>query len=160
MRADEKGVELIYDVAPDIPDVLSGDPGRLRQVVLNLIGNALKFTSVGEVVLQVDTIARTEEATRLRFSVTDTGIGIPPEKLTRIFQPFTQADGSSTRLYGGTGLGLSISTQLVAPHGRRDHGGKRGRPGKHLSTSRPISGSPTRPPSSPCAFPPWRGCAS
>jgi signal transduction histidine kinase/CheY-like chemotaxis protein len=113
VRADEKGLELAYDVAPDIPDVLSGDPGRLRQVVLNLIGNAIKFTGEGEVVLQVETVARTETTTRLRLVVTDTGIGIHPEKLARIFQPFTQADGSSTRLYGGTGLGLTISTQLV-----------------------------------------------
>jgi signal transduction histidine kinase/CheY-like chemotaxis protein len=117
VRADEKGLELAYDVAHDIPDVLSGDPGRLRQVVLNLIGNAIKFTREGEVVLQVETVERAEKTTRLRFVVTDTGIGIPPEKQAKIFQPFTQADGSSTRLYGGTGLGLTISSQLVARMG-------------------------------------------
>ena len=117
VRADEKGLELAYEVANDIPDVLSGDPGRLRQVVLNLIGNSIKFTREGEVVLQVETVQRAAETIRLRFVLTDTGIGIPADKQARIFQPFTQADGSSTRLYGGTGLGLTICTQLVARMG-------------------------------------------
>jgi CheY-like chemotaxis protein len=117
VRADEKGLELAYDVAHDIPDTLTGDPGRLRQVVLNLIGNSIKFTREGEVVLQVETVERSEETIRLRFVLTDTGIGIPADKQARIFQPFTQADGSSTRLYGGTGLGLTICSQLVARMG-------------------------------------------
>ncbi len=117
VRADAKGLELAYDVSPDVPDMLKGDPGRLRQVILNLVGNAIKFTQAGEVVLQVGLGPRTPDGVRLRFSVTDTGIGIPPEKQTRIFEAFTQADGSSTRLYGGTGLGLTICAQLVARMG-------------------------------------------
>jgi signal transduction histidine kinase/DNA-binding response OmpR family regulator len=117
VRADAKGLELTYDVAPDVPDVLEGDPGRLRQVVLNIVGNAVKFTEQGEVVLRVDVLARGGDDVHLRFTTTDTGIGIPPENQARIFEPFTQADGSSTRLYGGTGLGLTICTQLVARMG-------------------------------------------
>jgi signal transduction histidine kinase/DNA-binding response OmpR family regulator len=117
VRADAKGLELAYDVAPDVPDVLEGDPGRLRQVVLNLVGNAIKFTEQGEVVLRVEIMERSGPDARLRFTISDTGIGIPPEKQARIFEPFTQADGSSTRLYGGTGLGLTICTQLVARMG-------------------------------------------
>jgi signal transduction histidine kinase/DNA-binding response OmpR family regulator len=117
VRADAKGLELTYDVAPDVPDVLEGDPGRLRQVVLNVAGNAIKFTEQGEVVLRVDVLTRSGDDVHLRFTITDTGIGISPEEQGRIFEPFTQADGSSTRLYGGTGLGLTICTQLVARMG-------------------------------------------
>jgi signal transduction histidine kinase/DNA-binding response OmpR family regulator len=117
VRADAKGLELAYDVSPDVPDMLKGDPGRLRQVVLNLVGNAIKFTQAGEVVLQVGVGPGKPDGVRLRFSVTDTGIGIPPEKQARIFEAFTQADGSSTRLYGGTGLGLTICAQLVTRMG-------------------------------------------
>lgn len=117
VRADAKGLELTYDVAPDVPDVLEGDPGWLRQVVRNVVGNAIKFTEQGEVVLRVDVLTRAGDDVHLRFTITDTGIGISPEKQGRIFEPFTQADGSSTRLYGGTGLGLTICTQLVARMG-------------------------------------------
>jgi signal transduction histidine kinase/CheY-like chemotaxis protein len=117
VRADAKGLELTHDVAPDVPDILKGDPGRLRQVVLNLVGNAIKFTDHGEVVLRVVVGGRTGDAVCLRFTITDTGIGIPPEKQARVFEPFAQADSSSTRLYGGTGLGLTICTQLVARMG-------------------------------------------
>lgn len=116
VRADAKGLELTYDVAPDVPDVLEGDPGRLRQVVLNLVGNAIRFTEQGEAVLRVEVGERTGHAARLRFTISDTGL-IPPEKQARIFEPFTQADGSNTRLYGGTGLGLTICSQLVARMG-------------------------------------------
>jgi signal transduction histidine kinase/CheY-like chemotaxis protein len=112
-RADSKGLELVYEVAADVPDVLLGDPGRLRQVVLNLVGNAIKFTTKGEVLLQVELGRATDNGVRLRFAVTDTGIGIEQDKLSLIFAPFAQADGSTTRLYGGTGLGLTISNQLV-----------------------------------------------
>jgi signal transduction histidine kinase/DNA-binding response OmpR family regulator len=117
VRADAKGLELAYDISPDVPDMLKGDPGRLRQVVLNLVGNAIKFTHEGEVVLQVGVGQRTPDGVRLRFSVTDTGIGIPPEQQARIFEAFAQADGSSTRRYGGTGLGLTICAQLVTRMG-------------------------------------------
>ena len=112
-RADSKGLELVYEVAADVPDVLLGDPGRLRQVVLNLVGNAIKFTTKGEVLLQVELGRATDNGVRLRFAVTDTGIGIEQDKLSLIFAPFAQADGSTTRVYGGTGLGLTISSQLV-----------------------------------------------
>ena len=117
VRAHAKGLELTYDVASDVPDVVEGDPGRLRQVILNVVGNAIKFTQQGEVVLHVDALTRAGDDIHLRFTTTDTGIGIPPEKHARIFEPFSQADGSSTRLYGGTGLGLTICTQLVARMG-------------------------------------------
>jgi signal transduction histidine kinase/CheY-like chemotaxis protein len=117
LRAAAKGIELVYDVAPDVPDRLVGDPGRLRQVVLNLVGNSVKFTEQGEVLLTVELATRTETAAHLRFAVADTGIGIPPEKQALIFEPFTQADGSMTRRFGGTGLGLTISAQLVARMG-------------------------------------------
>jgi len=118
LRADEKHLELLCDVASDVPDVLIGDSTRLRQILLNLIGNAIKFTRHGEISLEVivDHALHHEtshEATTLRFTVSDTGIGIPQEKLVQIFQPFSQADASTTRTYGGTGLGLTISSRLV-----------------------------------------------
>jgi signal transduction histidine kinase/CheY-like chemotaxis protein len=113
VRADVKGLELAHDVAPDVPDSLIGDPGRLRQVLLNLVGNAIKFTEAGEVVVTVEAGERTDGEVRLHVAVSDTGIGIPPETQARIFQPFTQADSSTTRRFGGTGLGLAISAQLV-----------------------------------------------
>jgi signal transduction histidine kinase/CheY-like chemotaxis protein len=113
LRAHEKGLELAWRVAFDVPDYLVGDLGRLRQVVVNLVGNAVKFTERGEVLLQVEKLQATNESVDLHFSVRDTGIGIAKEKQETIFEPFTQADGSTTRLYGGTGLGLGIATQLV-----------------------------------------------
>ena len=113
VRAHKKGVELLCDIPPDIPEALVGDPGRVRQVIMNLAGNAIKFTDEGEIVVAVAVESEDEEKTCLRFSITDTGIGIPPEKQELIFSAFSQADGSTTRKYGGTGLGLSISTQLV-----------------------------------------------
>lgn len=115
----QKGLEVIYSVHPDVPEHLIGDMGRLGQIVVNLVGNAIKFTEQGEVRMDISLVApahgKVEESARLalHFTVTDTGIGIAYEKQGMIFAPFAQADGSTTRHYGGTGLGLSIATQLV-----------------------------------------------
>ncbi len=113
VRAHAKGLELIYHVEPAVPDSLVGDAGRLRQIVVNLVGNAIKFTERGEVALHVKLEAQRDGDVRLLFDVSDTGIGIPAEKQTRIFGAFFQADSSMTRKYGGTGLGLAISSRLV-----------------------------------------------
>jgi len=112
-RASEKNLELACRIAPAVPTALKGDPGRLRQIIINLIGNSIKFTDKGEVVLTVDVKSETEKKAELIFTVSDTGIGIPADKLEVIFDTFTQADASTTRRYGGTGLGLSITKQLV-----------------------------------------------
>ena len=112
VRADEKGLELSCLVDPEIPPYLQGDPGRLRQVVINLAGNALKFTLKGEVAIRVDLEEKKNDQVRLRFSIRDTGIGIPAHRQNMIFKPFSQVDGSITRKFGGTGLGLTISKQL------------------------------------------------
>ena len=126
VRAHEKQIELISCVAPATPDILTADAGRLRQVLVNLIGNAIKFTAEGQVVLNVGLAADHTGVTKsggesvtLQFSIRDTGIGIPAAKQDSIFDPFTQADGSTTRRFGGTGLGLTISSQLVAMMGGR-----------------------------------------
>jgi signal transduction histidine kinase/CheY-like chemotaxis protein/HPt (histidine-containing phosphotransfer) domain-containing protein len=113
VRADQKNLELIADVHPDVPAAIVGDPVRFQQVVANLVGNAIKFTERGHVVVEVREEARAENSTRLHVRVTDTGIGIPEDKLGTIFEAFRQADGSTTRRYGGTGLGLTISATLV-----------------------------------------------
>ena len=112
-RAAEKGLTLAYQVDEQTSDYLLGDPARLRQIIINLTGNSIKFTSVGEVVLEVKQESETADAYRLTFSIRDTGIGIAPEKQGLVFEAFSQADTSTTRRYGGTGLGLSISKQLV-----------------------------------------------
>ena len=119
LRAHGKGIELACHILPDVPEAVRGDPTRLRQIVVNLVGNAIKFTSVGEVVLQVDTAEQRQDEVELHFAVSDTGVGVPLEKHRTIFEPFTQADGSTTRKYGGTGLGLTISTRLVEKMGGR-----------------------------------------
>jgi PAS domain S-box-containing protein len=113
LRADEKGLELLCEMAPSVPDVVRGDSNRLRQVVINLIGNAIKFTDQGEVALNIHVEAEEGDDRIIHFTISDTGIGIPPEKQKLIFQPFAQADTSTTRKYGGTGLGLTISKRLV-----------------------------------------------
>ena len=112
-RAVEKGLELVCLVDPDVPSLLRGDPGRLRQVILNLAGNAIKFTSKGEVTIRVSVEAEEAQKVGLKFAIRDSGIGIPPDRLNSLFLPFTQVDGSTTRKYGGTGLGLAISKQLA-----------------------------------------------
>jgi two-component system sensor histidine kinase/response regulator len=126
VKAQQKGLELICHVEPDVPDLLIGDLGRLRQVLINLAGNAIKFTHHGEVVLTVRKLPRSadvpETAVELEFEVRDTGIGIPADKLPSIFEPFEQVDGSTTRRYEGTGLGLAISSQLVQLMGGRPAG--------------------------------------
>ncbi|MBE3065489.1 MAG: response regulator, partial [Spirochaetes bacterium] len=119
VRASGKGLELAYHVPPDVPDALVGDPGRLRQVLVNLVGNAIKFTERGEVVVSVTSETGKAEGVDLHVVVTDTGIGIAPDKQRKIFEAFAQADASTTRHYGGTGLGLSISAGLVAMMGGR-----------------------------------------
>jgi two-component system sensor histidine kinase/response regulator len=138
LRADKKGLELACHVRSDVPEVLTGDPGRLRQVIVNLVGNAIKFTERGEVVVSVERASVERESAErgalgedsamsaprsalcaLHFTVRDTGIGIPPHKQQAIFAPFVQADGSTTRKYGGTGLGLTISQRLVELMGGR-----------------------------------------
>jgi PAS domain S-box-containing protein len=118
-RAHEKGLELNCRVEPEVPEVLIGDPSRFRQIIVNLAGNAIKFTERGEVTVQVEQRPEKAGAVVLHVSVVDTGIGIPEGKQEAIFGAFTQADGSTTRRYGGTGLGLSISRQLVAMFGGR-----------------------------------------
>jgi two-component system sensor histidine kinase/response regulator len=119
LRAHEKGLELALHVAHDVPYYVCADPTRLRQVVVNLVGNAIKFTDVGEVVLHVALESQTESELTVHFTVTDTGIGIPSDKQEMIFAPFTQADSSATRRFGGTGLGLTISFQLTELMGGR-----------------------------------------
>jgi CheY-like chemotaxis protein len=112
-RAHQKGLELACEIGPDVPVRLVGDPGRLRQVLVNLVGNSLKFTERGEIVVRIGVVHESDGQSIVRFAVEDTGIGIPRDKQELIFESFTQADGSSTRRYGGTGLGLTICSQLV-----------------------------------------------
>jgi len=119
VRAQQKGLELACHIRPKVPEELVGDPNRLRRIVVNLVGNAIKFTEHGEVVVRVEVESLSPTGAVLRFIVTDTGIGIPEDKQEQIFRPFVQADSSTTRQYGGTGLGLAISTQLVGLMGGR-----------------------------------------
>jgi signal transduction histidine kinase len=118
-RAHEKGLELFSFVEPGTPTAVRGDPFRLRQVLTNVLGNAIKFTDEGEVTLRAELVADAPDTATVRFEVTDTGIGMDEEQLSGLFQPFTQADASTTRRYGGTGLGLAISRQLVLMMGGR-----------------------------------------
>jgi len=112
-RAQEKGLEIVCLIHPDLASDLKGDPGRLRQILVNLLGNAIKFTHFGEIVVQAEPVEETDTHAAIRFAVNDTGVGIASDRLAAIFDRFTQADGSTTRQYGGTGLGLAISKQLV-----------------------------------------------
>ncbi len=116
-RAEEKGLELISFIPPQLPTHLLGDPGRLRQVLINLVGNAIKFTEKGEVIIYIKAIEESENDVKIRFSVQDTGIGIKSDRLDAVFERFTQADGSTTRKFGGTGLGLAISQHLIEAMG-------------------------------------------
>ncbi len=117
--AHEKGLELLCEWGRDVPDYVSGDAGRLRQIVVNLLANAIKFTHRGEVALEIGRETSSDADVVLHCVIRDTGIGIPEEKQKLIFDAFSQADGSTTRNYGGTGLGLSISTRLVEAMGGR-----------------------------------------
>jgi len=119
LRAHQKRLELALEIHPEAPDALVGDPGRLRQIIVNLVGNAIKFTERGDVVVGVEVESETDDAVRLHFAVSDTGIGIPEEKRQLVFEAFTQADASTTRRYGGTGLGLAITRHLVEMMGGR-----------------------------------------
>jgi len=117
MKFHEKNIELIYYIEQKTPQFLKGDPGRIRQIIINLVGNALKFTSEGEVVIHVSTVNETEDNALLKFKIIDTGIGIPKKRLDRLFKSFSQVDASTTRKYGGTGLGLYISKLLAQKMG-------------------------------------------
>ncbi|MGA1844535.1 MAG: response regulator [bacterium] len=119
VKAHEKGLELLYSIDPEVPDFLVGDPGKLRQVIINLGSNAFKFTDKGEVLICCKVEGKDTESATLNFSVSDNGIGIPPEKMEAIFEGFRQGDGSFTRRFGGTGLGLTISKRLVEIMGGR-----------------------------------------
>ena len=118
-RAQDKGLELACLIHPDLASDLRGDPGRIRQILTNLVGNAIKFTHQGEIVVRADPVFQTGDRVKVRFSVSDTGIGIPVERQAAIFERFTQADSSMTRKYGGSGLGLTICKQLVDAMGGR-----------------------------------------
>ena len=134
IRAHKNGLELVSHVQPDVPDALIGDASRLRQVLLNLVGNAIKFTAEGEVVLRVELAGEKapDDEALIRFAVSDTGVGIPREKQETIFRAFEQEDSSTTRRYGGTGLGLTIAARLVNSDGWHHHGGKRTGPRQHV----------------------------
>jgi PAS domain S-box-containing protein len=127
-QAAAKSLELVVNVRPEVPERVFGDPQRIRQCLLNLVGNAIKFTPSGEVVLEVCCVGRQDGRALVHFEVRDTGIGIPEQSLDRLFQPFTQADSSTTRRFGGTGLGLSIVRKLVEMMGGQV--GAHSQPGK------------------------------
>jgi PAS domain S-box-containing protein len=139
VRASEKGLELAYQMDPSVPPALLGDVTRLRQVLINLLANAVKFTEQGEIVLTVD---NGQEPGSLHFSVRDTGIGIPPDRISQLFRPFTQADASTSRRYGGTGLGLALSKRLTDLMGGSMWVESQGVPGKGSTFHFTISAQP------------------
>ena len=118
-RAHQKGLELIYDVEPAVPEAVMGDPGRLRQIIVNLVGNSIKFTERGEIMVSAQAKAQAGGSVELKFTIKDTGVGIADDKQEEVFEAFSQADGSMARKYGGSGLGLAICTKLVAMMGGR-----------------------------------------
>jgi signal transduction histidine kinase len=118
-RADEKGLDILCDIASEVPEVACGDSTRLRQIVLNLIGNSIKFTHEGEVTLKVQPESSDADSDSIHFIVSDTGIGIPLEKQNSIFDPFSQGDTSTSRKYGGAGLGLTSSARFITLMGER-----------------------------------------
>jgi CheY-like chemotaxis protein len=118
-RAQQKGLALNYEIQPNVPKALLGDPGRIRQVLINLVGNSIKFTEAGKILITVEDQSSDRVTTRLHISVKDTGVGIPEKKQAKIFEAFSQADGSMARKYGGTGLGLTICVRLVELMGGR-----------------------------------------
>ena len=143
-RAHASGLELAWNISPDVPRWLSGDSTRLRQIIVNLIGNAIKFTEQGEVVLEVSMDGKSDDDVMLHVTVTDTGVGIPTDKHEAIFSTFQQADMSTTRQYGGTGLGLAITPANCRGHGRPNLGGKQTGTGKPVSLSRRCSAFPRK----------------
>jgi len=151
MKAHLKGLELAYRVDPEVPDRLVGDPNRLRQVVLNLVDNAIKFTERGEVIMHVSLRAQVPAEVRLQFTVTDTGIGVPPEKQQRIFKPYDQGGTTVARRYGGTGLGLAVTSRLVRMMGGQialnSGRGREAPSGLQRSSGGRRRGQKTRPPS-------------
>ncbi len=161
IRAHEKGLELAHHTLPDVPEYLLGDPDRLRQILVNLAGNAIKFTEKGEVVVQVKGQKGPEGLqgqVELHFAIADTGIGIPPEKQRLIFEPFAQADGSITRKYGGTGLGLAITSHLVEKMGGRIWVESRPGQGSTFHFTARFGTAPRRPePASPSLPPQLKG---
>jgi len=118
-KAHEKGIEFLAHITPGIPEQLLGDPLRLGQILTNFVNNAVKFTERGEITINIEQLERTGEKVQLKFSVRDTGIGMTREQSAKLFQPFTQADMSTTRKHGGTGLGLTICRRLVELMGKR-----------------------------------------
>ena len=138
LRAHRKGLEIAYHIAPEVCEILNGDPNRLRQILVNLVGNAIKFTEQGEVLLDVAMKSESEKSAVLEFSVRDTGIGIPADKLQTIFEAFEQADTSMTRRFGGTGLGLAISSRLVELMGGQIQVESQTRPRQHVFIDRPL----------------------
>jgi len=142
LAAHAKGIEITCEVQPEVPELIVADPTRLRQIIVNLIGNAIKFTERGEVAVTVTIDSAEDENLKLHFAVRDTGLGIPLEKQKSIFEAFSQVDSSTTRKFGGTGLGLTISSRLVGLMGGKikDMGRERTGQRKYLPLHRPSPG--------------------